>query len=151
MPDIDNSIYEPFKDEGVLVFGMHRDDPGMVMDFQEQTGVGFPLVEDETYTLGQFAFPPGVGDELNGKTWLTALTTGGSFEAYRSGGFNAFTISELLRPFQRTAELCGMTWLPPFVVHGVLPEGIAGYKSITDEELTGKAREYRTLLEEMEA
>lgn len=97
-----------------------------------------------------FAFPPGVGDEMNGKTWLTAMTSGGSEQAYRIGGFNAYTISELLRPFQRTAELCGMTWLPPFVVHGVLPEGIAGYKNITDEELAAKAHEYRTLLEGLE-
>jgi hypothetical protein len=39
-----------------------------------------------------------------------------------------------------------MTWLPPYVVHGVLLAGIAGYQSITDEELAAKAAGYRTLL-----
>ncbi|MCP4573456.1 MAG: hypothetical protein GY838_13955 [bacterium] len=98
-----------------------------------------------------FAFPPGVGDEMNGKTWLSVLTTGGAQDAYRSGGFNAYTMSELLRPFQRTAELAGMAWLPPIVVHGVLPEGIAGHKNITDEELAARAVEYRELLDGLQA
>jgi glutathione-regulated potassium-efflux system ancillary protein KefG len=95
-----------------------------------------------------FAFPPGVGDKLNGKSWLTAITTGGAQDAYRSGGRNNFTISELLRPFQQTANLSGMKWLPPFVVHSVLPSGIVGYKNISDTELQQHATDYRTQLEE---
>ena len=94
-----------------------------------------------------FAFPPGVGDKLNGKTWWTVLTTGGPADAYRSGGFNHYTISELLRPFQQTANLCGMRWLPPFIVHSVLPEGIGGFKNITETELREAAAAYRTQLE----
>ncbi|CAK8715160.1 Glutathione-regulated potassium-efflux system ancillary protein KefG [Candidatus Electronema halotolerans] len=94
-----------------------------------------------------FAYPPGVGDKLNGKYWLSALTTGGAQDAYRSGGFNNYTISELLRPFQQTANLCGMTWLPPFVIHSVLPPGIAGFKNISDEELGQRAEVYRTFLD----
>ncbi len=94
-----------------------------------------------------FAYPPGVGDKLNGKHWLTALTTGGPEDAYRSGGFNNYTISELLRPFQQTANLCGMTWIPPFVVHSVLPPGIEGFKSVSDDEIREYAKKYRELLE----
>lgn len=95
-----------------------------------------------------FAFPPGVGDQLNGKWWLTAITTGGPQDAYRSGGFNNFTISELLRPFQQTANLCGMKWLPPVVVHSVLPPGIANFKNISEAELQQCAVAYQTQLEE---
>ncbi|MER2520983.1 MAG: NAD(P)H-dependent oxidoreductase [Bdellovibrionales bacterium] len=105
--------------------------------------------EDRVLERG-FAYPPGKGDKLNGKRWLTAITTGGPEAAYRSGGYNNFTISELLRPFQQTANLCGMIWLPPFVAHSVLPEGIAGVKNVTEEELRNKAAEYRNLLESFE-
>jgi glutathione-regulated potassium-efflux system ancillary protein KefG len=93
-----------------------------------------------------FAFPPGVGDKLKGKKWWTVLTTGGAEEAYRSGGFNNYTVSELLRPFQQTANLCGMQWLPPFVVHSVLPPGIAGFTSITDSDLRDKAMQLKERL-----
>jgi len=102
--------------------------------------------EDQVLEMG-FAYPPGVGDKLNGKHWLTVITTGGPQEAYRSGGLNNHTISELLRPFQQTANLCGMKWLPPIVVHSVLPPGIAGFKSISDEDLRQQAEEYRGFLE----
>jgi glutathione-regulated potassium-efflux system ancillary protein KefG len=105
--------------------------------------------EDRVLEQG-FAYPPGVGDRLNGKHWLTVLTTGGSVDAYRSGGYNNFTISELLRPFQQTANLCGMKWLSPIVVHSILPEGISGYKSISDAEIEKYAARYRQFLESYE-
>jgi glutathione-regulated potassium-efflux system ancillary protein KefG len=94
-----------------------------------------------------FAFPPGVGDVLNGKHWLSVVTTGGAGDAYRSGGFNNYTMSELLKPFQQTSNLCGTKWLPPFIVHGVLPAGIEGYKNISDSELLECGKEYHRLLE----
>ena len=96
-----------------------------------------------------FAFPPGVGDKLNGKSWLSVVTTGGPFESYRSGAFNNFTISELLRPFQQAANLCGMTWIAPCIVHSVLPAGISGYKNVSTEELAQYADEYQAKLLEL--
>lgn len=99
--------------------------------------------QDQVLQCG-FAYPPGVGDKMNGKYWFTVVTTGGPQDAYRSGGSNNFTISELLRPFQQTATFCGMTWLPPFVVHSVLPVTMGG---ISDEELVRRAEEYRSLLD----
>lgn len=90
-----------------------------------------------------FAYPPGVGEQLKGKLWLSAITTGGSQEAYRSGGQNNYTMSELLRPLQQTAQFCGLDWLPPFVVHQVLPVNMQG---ISDEALQQAAAAYRTLL-----
>lgn len=102
--------------------------------------------EDRVLEQG-FAYPPGVGDKLNSKHWLTVLTTGGPEDAYRSGGFNNYTISELLKPFQQTANLCGMKWLSPIVIHSVLPPGIEGFKNISDADLAKQADEYREFLE----
>jgi len=38
--------------------------------------------------------------------------------AYQPNGHNRFTIREFLRPLEQTFCLCGMEYLPPFVVHG---------------------------------
>ena len=60
------------------------------------------------------------GTRLHGKLVLTAISTGGPSSAYQRGGYNYFTVRELLAPFEQTARLCGMIYLPPFVVPGVL-------------------------------
>jgi glutathione-regulated potassium-efflux system ancillary protein KefG len=60
------------------------------------------------------------GNRLHGKITFNALTTGGPEHAYHHGGYNRFTIRELLAPFDQTAHLCGMTFLAPFVVHASL-------------------------------
>jgi glutathione-regulated potassium-efflux system ancillary protein KefG len=60
------------------------------------------------------------GTRLHGKLFLTAISTGGPSSAYQRSGYNYFTVRELLAPFEQTARLCGMTYLPPFVVPGVL-------------------------------
>lgn len=58
------------------------------------------------------------GTALHGKKFLSAITSGGTAEAYRRGGYNRYTIRELLVPLEQTAHLCGMEYLPPFVIHG---------------------------------
>ncbi|GAB4135800.1 MAG: NAD(P)H-dependent oxidoreductase [Cyanobacteria bacterium J069] len=77
-----------------------------------------------------FAYGQG-GTALRGKKFLSAITTGGSEKAYCRQGHNYFTIRELLAPFEQTARLCGMDYLPPFVVpstHQITqPEQIAHY------------------------
>jgi glutathione-regulated potassium-efflux system ancillary protein KefG len=60
------------------------------------------------------------GTRLHGKLVLTAISTGGPSSAYQRSGYNYFTVRELLAPFEQTARFCGMTYLPPFVVPGVL-------------------------------
>jgi glutathione-regulated potassium-efflux system ancillary protein KefG len=80
------------------------------------------------------------GTRLNGKLFLTAISTGGPISAYQRSGYNYFTLRELLVPFEQTARLCGMTYLPPFVVPGVL--------WMEDEkELAAYASSYRRALE----
>ena len=60
------------------------------------------------------------GTALRGQTLVSALTTGGPTAAYGRTGYNHFTLDELLAPFEQTARLCGMNWLPPFVVPGTI-------------------------------
>lgn len=64
-----------------------------------------------------FAYGKG-GEALKGKIFLCALTAGGPESAYRSDGFNHFTIKELLHPLEQTAMLTGMRYLPPFALFG---------------------------------
>ena len=54
------------------------------------------------------------GKALNGKYFLQAITAGGDDSTYQKDGSNRFTIRELTTPYQSTAKLCGMIWLPPF-------------------------------------
>jgi glutathione-regulated potassium-efflux system ancillary protein KefG len=58
------------------------------------------------------------GNVLRGKRLLCVVTTGGREEAYQGNGYNQFTMRQLLAPLEATAHLCGMPFLPPFVVHG---------------------------------
>ena len=58
------------------------------------------------------------GTALWGKTFLCAITAGGAEDAYRTGGYNHYTIGELLQPLEQTARLCGMRYLPPFALFG---------------------------------
>ena len=79
------------------------------------------------------------GTALVGKKMMTAITTGGHASAYCRDGHNRYTIEELLRPIQQTARLCGMDYLPPFVVHGT--------HGMTPAEMHDHARDYRRTLE----
>lgn len=58
------------------------------------------------------------GTHLHGKYFGCALTTGGRAAAYRREGYNRFTMRELLAPLEQTAALCGMRWLPPYLIQG---------------------------------
>lgn len=58
------------------------------------------------------------GRALHGKRVLTAVTTGGPHTSYQEGGGAGITVRALLAPIAQTARLCGMSYLPPFVVHG---------------------------------
>lgn len=105
--------------------------------------------QDKVLTYG-FAYPPKEGTALHGKKWLSVITAGGPDWAYRSGGFNNFTMSELLRPFQQTAYLCGMGWLPPYVVHGILPGNYADPDSQESVHLRSAAENLKTLVASLE-
>ena len=90
---------------------------------------------------------------LKDKPVLNVITAGGGREAYAAGGHNAYTLQQFLYPLERTAALCGMRYLPPYVVYGThaiqgeaVAEECRRYKAfvnglargtITPEELAG--------------
>jgi glutathione-regulated potassium-efflux system ancillary protein KefG len=58
------------------------------------------------------------GTKLRGKEFVLAISTGGPEAAYQAGGFNQYSMSELTKPFQATANLTGMRFLPTFTTQG---------------------------------
>ncbi|MCL1051693.1 NAD(P)H-dependent oxidoreductase [Shewanella abyssi] len=56
------------------------------------------------------------GNALEGKTFMCAISAGGSETAYQADGYNHFTLRELLQPLEQTARLTGMTYLAPFAL-----------------------------------
>ncbi len=58
------------------------------------------------------------GRALEGKSVLTAITSGGTRDTYGSEKGLKFSIRDLLAPFDQTVCLCRMRYLPPFVTHG---------------------------------
>ena len=64
------------------------------------------------------------GDALRGKDlWLVA-STGGPESSYHPQGYNRYFFDAFLPPYEQTAALCGMRFLPPLLLHGAnsLPE-----------------------------
>ncbi|MCA2999137.1 MAG: NAD(P)H-dependent oxidoreductase [Rhodocyclaceae bacterium] len=89
---------------------------------------------DDVLTYG-WAYGPS-GTALHGKEWVSAISTGGPAESYQCGGYNSYSMSELLKPLQQTANLIGMKFLPPFVLHGAVQIGT--------EEIDASAKSYLT-------
>jgi glutathione-regulated potassium-efflux system ancillary protein KefG len=81
------------------------------------------------------------GDNLNGKIIFNAITAGGNDDAYCPEGYNRYTIPDFLRPFQQTARLCLMEYLPPFAVLGTHGFG--------ESEISKAAEEYGLLFSEI--
>jgi glutathione-regulated potassium-efflux system ancillary protein KefF len=71
---------------------------------------------DEVLTYG-WAYGPG-GVALQGKdAWLVA-TTGGPEGSYHPQSYNRYFFDAFLPPYEQTAALCGMRFLPPLLLHG---------------------------------
>lgn len=93
------------------------------------------LVLEYGYAYGE------TGRALEGKWQGSVISTGGAAEAYRRSGANRFSIRELLAPFEQTASLCRMRWLPPFLVQGSF--------ELDRPAVLGAAAAYRELLEKL--
>lgn len=72
----------------------------------------FDLVLQYNYAYGP------QGDALKNKNWMSVISTGGGQRAYCKTGHNRFTMEQLLAPYNQTAHLCQMNYLPPFIIHG---------------------------------
>jgi glutathione-regulated potassium-efflux system ancillary protein KefG len=62
---------------------------------------------------------------LEGKIIFNAITSGGELEAFQKRCFHNSTIRDFLLPFERTAEICRMIYLPPFWVPETEKLGLA--------------------------
>ena len=88
---------------------------------------------DDVLSYG-WAFGPG-GDKLEGKEIGVAVSTGGPAHAYQAGAQNQYTLSELLRPLQMTAQYTRAKYLPVFSMQGAL-------YNPTEEEVKSNAQAY---------
>jgi glutathione-regulated potassium-efflux system ancillary protein KefF len=58
------------------------------------------------------------GQRLRGKDLWLVVSTGGTEAAYHPQGYNRYFFDAFLPPYEQTAALCGMRFLPPLVLHG---------------------------------
>lgn len=85
-----------------------------------------------------FAYGP-TGKQLVGKLVLACVTSGGSRTDYSPAGGNRFPVEDYLLPLDQTARLCGMEFLPPFILQAA--------NHIEREEAQAHIRAYPLLLE----
>ena len=71
---------------------------------------------DEVFAFG-WAYGPG-GTALRGKDLWLVTSTGGAESAYHPAGHNRHFFDAFLPPYEQTAALAGMCFLPPLVLHG---------------------------------
>ena len=71
---------------------------------------------DEVLAFG-WAYGPG-GSALRGKDLWLAASTGGPEDSYRPDSYNRYFFDAFLPPYEQTAALCGMRFLPPLMLHG---------------------------------
>lgn len=81
------------------------------------------------------------GKALVGKKMMNIITTGGSSQAYKKESINQHTIREFLLPIEQTAKLCGMIYLPPFLIQGT--------HRLTENEIEDHGKEYLQLLKDL--
>lgn len=58
------------------------------------------------------------GTALQGKDFWLAASTGGPESSYHPQSYNRYFFDAFLPPYEQTAALCGMRFLPPLVTHG---------------------------------
>jgi len=120
---------------GVTVVDLYADYPALDIDIEAEQDrlrahdvivFAFPMYwystpailkewQDQVLEYG-FAYGS-EGNALRGKVFFAAATTGGPEEAYTAEGYNHFSVRQLFAPLEQMASLCGMTYLPPFILH----------------------------------
>jgi glutathione-regulated potassium-efflux system ancillary protein KefF len=71
---------------------------------------------DEVLTFG-WAYGHG-GTSLQGRDMWLVATTGGPESSYHPQSYNRYFFDAFMPPYEQTAALCGMRFLPPLVLHG---------------------------------
>jgi glutathione-regulated potassium-efflux system ancillary protein KefF len=71
---------------------------------------------DEVFSFG-WAYGPG-GRALAGRDLWLVTSTGGPEASYRPDGYNRYFFDAFLPPYEQSAALAGLRFLPPLVLHG---------------------------------
>ena len=91
---------------------------------------------DEVLAYG-WAYGEG-GSALEGKDlWLVA-TTGGPESSYHPQGYNRYFFDAFLPPYEQSAALCGMRFLPPLILHSA--------HNVAQQAVTGHVETFRQRL-----
>ena len=45
------------------------------------------------------------------------ITTGEPESAYQQSGLNRYSMSDIMRPFELTAQMCRMHWMTPMILY----------------------------------
>ena len=83
-------------------------------------GWAYGVVSAETDETAPAGTP---GTALRGKALWLVLTTGGQEGSYQPNGQQGADFECFLPPYQHTAALCGMRFLPPLVLHSAHSAG----------------------------
>ncbi|VTU36430.1 Glutathione-regulated potassium-efflux system ancillary protein KefF [Variovorax sp. PBL-H6] len=92
---------------------------------------------DEVLSYG-WAYGGG-GMALQGKDCWLAATTGGPERSYHPQSYNRYFFDAFLPPYEQTAALCGMRFLPPLLFHGARsasPETLAAHIDVFSQRLS---------------
>ncbi|MES2980105.1 MAG: NAD(P)H-dependent oxidoreductase [Pseudomonadota bacterium] len=76
---------------------------------------------------------------LRGKDLWLAASTGGAESSYHPQGYNRYFFDAFLPPYEQTATLCGMRFLPPLVQHGA--------HHLQPQEIAAQVETFRARLE----
>ncbi len=74
------------------------------------------------------------GIALRGKDMWLVASTGGPEESYHPQSYNRYFFDAFLPPYEQTAALCGMRFLPPLVFHGA--------RSASDSDITAHVQTF---------
>jgi glutathione-regulated potassium-efflux system ancillary protein KefF len=91
---------------------------------------------DEVFAFG-WAYGPG-GLALEGKDLWLVTSTGGPETSYAPSGYNRHFFDAFLPPYEQTAALVGMRFLPPLVMHGAhraLADEVQAHRAVWLERL----------------
>ena len=73
--------------------------------------------QDAVLTRMMYIHYEAEGRHLEGTPLMIAATAGNVPEAYRPGGSNLFSMTELFAPLRATAHRCGLQWAEPFMLY----------------------------------
>ena len=80
------------------------------------------------------------GTSLEGKVLLNAVTAGAGRDVYTRDGGYSHELRDFFVPFEQTAKLCRMRYLPPFAL-------FAAGNAVDEDRLDDHRRDYAALLE----